>query len=410
MLDFGLSNAIVLIVASISIPCAIFVLFRQSPGFASWFRGMPFGAPARFIATIRHGIGWRLDAYARYGSLYVKGYIAKQSISLRWLFRRKGRPSGLQEGLIISLTSYPPRFASLALTLRCLLSQTVSADRTILWVTAEDYRLLPASVIDLRDEGLEIRFCRNIRSYKKIIPALLAFPNSYIVTADDDVYYSSMWLEELVEHAGKGTIVCHRAHSVKFDEDGQIEPYDKWGYEAAGKGSLLFPTGVGGVLYGPGSLSPDVLDHEAFMQLCPQADDVWLFWMGRRAGSGYVKTRKHWSEVSWNGTQGAALHLTNVAGKGNDEQIKLMVDRYGLPSRSGELKRRPFNADEMIARIQRMLDTQGILTADECRSIWADGPTNTAPIPLAVSSPATTDMVEAPAEVAGDAAIPAAHS
>ena len=277
--------------------------------------------------------------------------MAKQSISLRWLFRRKGRPSGLQEGLIISLTSYPPRFASLALTLRCLLSQTVSADRTILWVTAEDYRLLPASVIDLRDEGLEIRFCKNIRSYKKIIPALLAFPNSYIVTADDDVYYSSRWLEELVELAGKGTIVCHRAHSVQFDEGGQIEPYDKWGYEAAGKGSLLFPTGVGGVLYGPGSLSPDVLDDEAFMQLCPQADDVWLFWMGRRAGSDYVKTRKHWSEVSWNGTQGSALHLTNVAGKGNDEQIKSMVNRYGLPSRSGELKRRPFNADEMIARI-----------------------------------------------------------
>ena len=153
-----------------------------------------------------------------------------------------------------------------------------------------------------------------------------------------------------------------------------------------------------------------MLDDEAFMQLCPQADDVWLFWMGRRAGSDYVKTRKHWSEVSWNGTQGSALHLTNVAGKGNDEQIKSMVNRYGLPSRSGELKRRPFNADEMIARIQQMLDTRGILTADECRSIWADGPANTAPIPLAVSSPATTGMVEAPPEVKTDAVVPAAHS
>ena len=120
MLDFAMSNEIVLIVASISIPCAIYVLFRQSPDFAC--RRTPFGALARFIATIRHGIGWRLGAYARYASLYLKGYMAKQSISLRWLFRRKGRPSGLQEGLIISLTSYPPRFASLALTLRCLLS------------------------------------------------------------------------------------------------------------------------------------------------------------------------------------------------------------------------------------------------------------------------------------------------
>ena len=71
LLDFAMSNEIVLIVVSVSIPCAIYVLFRQSPDFASWFRRTPIGALARFIATIRHGIGWRLDAYARYASLYL---------------------------------------------------------------------------------------------------------------------------------------------------------------------------------------------------------------------------------------------------------------------------------------------------------------------------------------------------
>ncbi|MFD2440114.1 hypothetical protein ACFSS8_08530 [Paracoccus kondratievae] len=43
-------------------------------------------------------------------------------------------PHGLRAPLIVSLTSYPARFASLHLVLRSVLQQTVRADRVILWL------------------------------------------------------------------------------------------------------------------------------------------------------------------------------------------------------------------------------------------------------------------------------------
>src|SRR3954453_22025150 len=82
---------------------------------------------------------------------------------------RNKQQHGLPGKLIVSLTSYLPRFATLALTLRGLLDQSVAADRTILWLTREDRRNLPPDVISLVDYGLEIRECEDWRSYKKLV-------------------------------------------------------------------------------------------------------------------------------------------------------------------------------------------------------------------------------------------------
>jgi hypothetical protein len=35
--------------------------------------------------------------------------------------------------------------------------------------------------------GLEIRTCRDLRSVKKLVPALEEFPRAFIATADDDL-------------------------------------------------------------------------------------------------------------------------------------------------------------------------------------------------------------------------------
>lgn len=329
------------------------------------------------VAWFRNGISWRVAKHQATIIDFAKPNIAQFLIALRWPLRGKGRPHGLPDDLIVSLTSYPQRFPTLHLTLRCLLSQTIVPDRVILWVTAEDAARLPASVTDLKTQGLEIRFCRDIRSYKKIVPALLAFPTAYIVTADDDVYYASRWLEQLVERAGERVIVCHRGHSVAFDDAGRLEPYSKWLFDVAETAGMLFPTGVGGVLYGPKSLSPESVDEELFTTLCPEGDDIWLFWMGRRVGSTYIKTSNRWTEFSWKGSQASALFLTNVGDGKNDVQINKIASHFGLPTTNGlspeQLERMPFNADEMIARIQKEIDAKGVLTPQESRLLWSKG-------------------------------------
>lgn len=283
------------------------------------------------MRRLRRSAAWRLSRLrAAVSELWLRK-IARSELVIRWKIGRSGRPHQLPGELIVSLTSYPARYATLALTLKCLLSQSVKADRTVLWIAHEDMGSLPTDVTDLAASGLEIRACKNNRSYKKIIPALAEFPRAFIATADDDVYYSRRWLEEMVLLAGDKTIVCHRAHMVMFDEAGAVAPYNEWIFDEAAAPRIVFPTGVGGVLYAPNALAQEVLDEAEFMQFCPSADDVWLFWMGRRAGSKYVVAGTDWSPIPWEGTQASALYLTNVGQSANDQQISRMIGRYGSP-------------------------------------------------------------------------------
>ncbi len=118
--------------------------------------------------------------------------------------------------LVIFLTSYPPRFEKLHLNLKCLLNQTLTADYIILWIADSDEKFLGQSILNLQTEGLEIAFFKDLRSYKKFIPTLQRHNNCFLVTADDDLFYWSTWLEELVDEDREGSkeIVCHRAHSI----------------------------------------------------------------------------------------------------------------------------------------------------------------------------------------------------
>ena len=167
--------------------------------------------------------------------------------------------------------------------------QTIKADRTILWVAHADMALLPPDVISLQSAGLEIRGTGEMRSYKKIIPALDVFPDAFICTADDDLYYWPTWLEELIEAVDLAdpTVTCHRAHEITFDPRGEINAYAQWVQDTPIRGISrhLFPTGCMGVLYPPGTLTHDADDRAAAFEHCPNADDIWLYWIARRNGA-----------------------------------------------------------------------------------------------------------------------------
>jgi hypothetical protein len=262
--------------------------------------------------------------------------------------RRTPDPHRLAAPLIISVTSHPKRFKTLALTLKCLLSQTVAPNAVVLWIADADRSALPADVLALQGAGLTIEFTKDLRSFKKIIPALQRFPDAFIVTADDDVYYWPTWLEELVNAYSptKREILCHRVNRIRLGKNGLPLPYSQWEFEYTGCESspLIFPTGVGGVLYPPDHLHSDVVDEATFDVLCPSTDDAWLYWMALRAGSQFRKTElsrpmtrwpgssRRFSMTSWPGSQKVSLHWQNVPqGGGNDVQIRNLIDRFGFP-------------------------------------------------------------------------------
>lgn len=244
----------------------------------------------------------------------------------------------LDAPLAISLTSFPARFDTLALTLRCLLSQTIRPDAVILWVAENDFPELPQDVLDLQLSGLDIQTCEDIKSYKKLIPCLLENPDRYIVTADDDVHYEADWLEKLVSSSMRNTgkIISCRSHRIEYDTDGKLLPYAEWkkNIGVATASGEIFATGVCGVLYPPHCLDPRVTDIETFMRLCPSTDDVWLYWMARLAGTEVHHLGPKRRIVEWPSSQTVSLRQKNYGSdpdNGNDRAIAAMIEHFGQP-------------------------------------------------------------------------------
>jgi hypothetical protein len=185
--------------------------------------------------------------------------------------------------LIVSLTSYPARMYDIHYCLYSLLSQTVKPDKVILWLAHEQFpgkeEDVPKKVKALKEFGLTIAWTKDLKSYKKLIPALKEYPEDIIVTADDDIYYETDWLEKLYKNYDGESILSHRSHRIIL-KGGKITSYGRWKQEIDGNGKKSFLnlfTGAGGVLYPPRVLYGDILKDELFMELSPTNDDLW-FW------------------------------------------------------------------------------------------------------------------------------------
>jgi hypothetical protein len=189
--------------------------------------------------------------------------------------------------VIVSLTSYPARIPQIHYTLISLLKQTAKPDEIVLWLGDKQFpnkeNDLPETVLKLREHGLLIKWTKDIRAYTKLIPSLQEFPDDVIVTADDDVLYLQEWLEQLYVsyQKDKNNIHCHRAHKIRFKENGELLPYKQWDFNVDFRNTEAsftnFLTGVGGVLYPPKIFYKDIADDGLFQKLSPLNDDIW-FW------------------------------------------------------------------------------------------------------------------------------------
>lgn len=195
--------------------------------------------------------------------------------------------------MIVSLTSFPARIPHIAPCVASLVSQIESGDRLVLWLGSEQF---PHGLEDVppqirtfsQSEGspLVVRFTEDIRSYKKLIPALIAFPNETIVTVDDDVVYEPHALDLLKKaHANNPKAVF--AHTIS-------DIYRSHGEWCRTSGSIGFSTspqplrmmvGIGGVLYPPNCLIKRITDRQCFQSFCPTNDDVWFWYCAAKAGT-----------------------------------------------------------------------------------------------------------------------------
>lgn len=193
------------------------------------------------------------------------------------------------EHIIISLTSFPKRISSVKYTIYSLLNQSFSADMVILWLAHEEFpnreKDLPKDLVNMTKYGLKIKWCDNILAYKKLIPAFEEYPDSVIVTADDDIYYPSEWLKILYdEHINfPNCIIAHRFHRVRMDAHGNIFPYHEWAQISLFCNNNTPPVYGNAATFGGGALCKkkffheDIMNRKLFTELSPHNDDIW-FW------------------------------------------------------------------------------------------------------------------------------------
>ena len=75
--------------------------------------------------------------------------------------------------LIVSLTTIPERIHKVYLCIETLLRQFIKPDYIILWVSdIFQENSIPHNLKKLQNRGLQIRFCKDIGSYTKIIYTL----------------------------------------------------------------------------------------------------------------------------------------------------------------------------------------------------------------------------------------------
>lgn len=187
--------------------------------------------------------------------------------------------------IIVSLTSYPARIKTVWLTVASLLRQSVKPQRVILWLAREQFpdQKLPKNLTRLEQRGLEIRFCDDLKPHKKYYYTMRQFPEAFVVTADDDIFYPENHLKKLWNGhlLHKDAIVCLFFQKILV-ENGRIAPCKKWPVDRRiqNPGMLAVPIGANGVLYPPHSLHEEVFNKEALIATTLYTDDLWLRGMG----------------------------------------------------------------------------------------------------------------------------------
>jgi len=224
--------------------------------------------------------------------------------------------------IIASLTSYPKRIGTVHQAIETLLKQTILPDKIILWLADSQFpqkeKELPSELLSLRSERFQIRWTKDIKSYKKLIPALEFFSDEIIITFDDDIFYEKQRIELLLRayRSRPDCIQSHRSIRIKYKNPNDIT------ITLASKSIYPSPAYLnnlqcgGGCLFPPHCFHPDVIKEELFMNLAPTNDDIWFWIMGILNGYKVNLVEGHINDLTKiPDTQDEALWKINMAGE-----------------------------------------------------------------------------------------------
>lgn len=188
-------------------------------------------------------------------------------------------------GVIVSLTTFPPRISQLPMMLKSILWQTFPPEKILVWLSEEEFpgRMddLSAELRKLASYGVEYKFVsENLRSHKKYYYAFREYPDSTVITVDDDLIYPRNTIERLLALSYQyPDTVCGNVIRQIHTEEGTFSIYKKWAKVAVmpvNSSLKNVAIGCGGIYYPPHWYGEELFDWKIISEHCPSADDLWL--------------------------------------------------------------------------------------------------------------------------------------
>lgn len=245
----------------------------------------------------------------------------------------------IEESIIVSMTTFPARINYVDRAIKSILIQTVRPKKIVLWLAKEQFKNceIPQYLSTLCKYGLEIRFCEeDLLAHKKYFYSMQEYPDSVVVTYDDDLIYPENSIEKLLETHRKYPeyIICNRGRKIPVI-DGIIESYDQWkvcGENEEQKPSFRLMASTGsGTLYPPRCMPNETFNIKEIRENAWTADDLWMKAMSIYGNIPVVKTQKKCKALCLSVvSQKVSLAQTNVMQKKNDEIFRRLLSEYPI--------------------------------------------------------------------------------
>lgn len=236
---------------------------------------------------------------------------------------------------VISLTSHPGRFSTLAFSLDQLINQHLIPKKIYLNIAESDMAKLPTEIKNLEAGGiLRINSCADLGPGKKLIPTLKFEQELPIIVVDDDlIFETDLTMKLMVQHhLSPKNIIASRVHKIAYESDGSIASYRKWekNYSLSnGPSADLFPTSGAGTLYKKEFFHHDVMDETSYKSLCFHTDDLWWYVQSKRIGVTAKRLAGYCKLDFIDGTQENGLWKTGNQDR-NDPNLKSLYAKYSL--------------------------------------------------------------------------------
>ncbi len=238
------------------------------------------------------------------------------------------------EDYIVSMTSYRGRIKWVYIPISSMLIGNVKPSRLILYLSRDEFPNelgdMPKELIQLQSHGLTIEFVDgNLRSHKKYRYAFESFPDHKIITIDDDIIYPYDFLKKIFllnQGLLDGSILSLLAMKIER-QGGEFVPYSLWNYVFSNQiGEEYLPIGCGGCLYNNPNKMMQFYNELESMSLFDTGDDIYLYYLGRKAGLTNYTFGAAYSRVfpviPW--VQNTNLFEVNIGEGKNDEMLRNM--------------------------------------------------------------------------------------